>query len=188
MKTKLITCCAVLCCVCAACASRDALDNRGPDEYMVVSNPPLVLPPDFTLRAPEKQSADNAPNALEQKIKKSAAARDVQKEKSALSDGDRALLGKTGAGDENIRETLTQDREKYEKETPVLDKALKGNPSDKGVSAEQAEQTVKKRPENQQKAQVKNAPEKKTQAKKTSAKKTQAKKRTKTTAKKKGKK
>ena len=42
----------------------------------------------------------------------------------------------TGAGDENIRETLAQDREKYEKETLVLDKVVNGNPADKGVPAE----------------------------------------------------
>lgn len=136
MNVKLISC-AVLCAVCAACASRDALDNRGPDEYMVMSNPPLVLPPDFALRAPEKQSADAAPNALEQKIKKDAAAKDgAAKAPSSLSDGERAMLGKTGAGDENIRETLAQDREKYEKETLVLDKVVNGNPADKGVPAE----------------------------------------------------
>ncbi len=136
MNVKLISC-AVLCAVCAACASRDALDNRGPDEYMVMSNPPLVLPPDFALRAPEKQSADAAPNALEQKIKKDAAAKDgAMKAPSSLTDGERAMLGKTGAGDENIRETLAQDREKYEKETLVLDKVVNGNPADKGVPAE----------------------------------------------------
>lgn len=155
MNVKLISC-AILCAVCAACASRDALDNRGPDEYMVMSNPPLVLPPDFALRAPEKQSADAAPNALEQKIKKDAAAKDgamkdgkatpaavsetakngAAKAPSSLSDGERAMLGKTGAGDENIRETLAQDREKYEKETLVLDKVVNGNPADKGVPAE----------------------------------------------------
>lgn len=136
MNVKLISC-AVLCAVCAACASRDALDNRGPDEYMVMSNPPLVLPPDFALRAPEKQSADAAPNALEQKIKKDAAAKNgAMKAPSSLTDGERAMLGKTGAGDENIRETLAQDREKYEKETLVLDKVVNGNPADKGVPAE----------------------------------------------------
>lgn len=136
MNVKLISC-AILCAVCAACASRDALDNRGPDEYMVMSNPPLVLPPDFALRAPEKQSADAAPNALEQKIKKDAAAKNgAAKAPSSLSDGERAMLGKTGAGDENIRETLAQDREKYEKETLVLDKVVSGNPADKGVPAE----------------------------------------------------
>ena len=136
MNVKLISC-AVLCAVCAACASRDALDNRGPDEYMVMSNPPLVLPPDFALRAPEKQSADAAPNALEQKLKKDAAAKDgAMKAPSSLTDGERAMLGKTGAGDENIRETLAQDREKYEKETLVLDKVVNGNPADKGVPAE----------------------------------------------------
>ena len=150
MNVKLISC-AVLCAVCAACASRDALDNRGPDEYMVMSNTPLVLPPDFALRAPEKQSADAAPNALERKIKKDAAAKDgamkdgkatpatmseAAKAPFSLSDGERAMLGKTGAGDENIRETLAQDREKYEKETLVLDKVVNGNPADKGVPAE----------------------------------------------------
>ena len=136
MNVKLISC-AVLCAVCAACSSRDALDNRGPDEYMVMSNPPLVLPPDFALRAPEKQSADAAPNALEQKIKKDAAVKDgAMKAPSSLTDGERAMLGKTGAGDENIRETLAQDREKYEKETLVLDKVVNGNPADKGVPAE----------------------------------------------------
>lgn len=136
MNVKLLSC-AILCAMCAACASRDALDNRGPDEYMVMSNPPLVLPPDFALRAPEKQSADAAPNALEQKIKKDAAAKDgAMKAPSSLTDGERAMLGKTGAGDENIRETLAQDREKYEKETLVLDKVVNGNPADKGVPAE----------------------------------------------------
>ena len=37
-----------------ACSSKDSLEKRGPDEYMVLTNPPLVLPPDFTLRAPVK--------------------------------------------------------------------------------------------------------------------------------------
>ena len=49
----------------AGCASGEVRDTLGltraaPDEFKVVSRPPLSVPPDFTLRAPEPGAAPRA--------------------------------------------------------------------------------------------------------------------------------
>lgn len=47
MNKKLILCALVITPMLAACSSKDA-----PDEFMVLKNPPLVLPPDYHLVPP----------------------------------------------------------------------------------------------------------------------------------------
>ena len=60
---KMLLCAAAL--ALAGCASGEVRDTVGltraaPDEFKVVSRPPLSVPPDFTLRAPEPGAAPRA--------------------------------------------------------------------------------------------------------------------------------
>ena len=51
----------------AGCADRYYLDKgRGPDPQGIVTNNPLVLPPDYLLRAPEPAATAEKPAASEQ--------------------------------------------------------------------------------------------------------------------------
>ena len=127
---KTVVALSVLCALCAACSSRDSLKNRGPDEYLVLSNPPLVLPPDFTLRAPEKKTVAPASETIGKKILKTS-----EKNDKNLSVGEKAFLQKTGKGDENIEAVLNEERQTYEEKTPVLDKKLKNNPAEETLDA-----------------------------------------------------
>jgi len=125
MKRLLFVSMTVLCAL-SACSSRDSLNGRGPDEYMTMSNPPLILPPDFSLRAPETPAEAPAP-----------ATQASSDAKTAVSDGEKALLKQTGTADADIRKKLDEDAAAYEKNTPVLDKKLKSDKAAKTVKPEQ---------------------------------------------------
>ena len=116
-----------LLCALAACSSRDSLDGRGPDEYMTMSNPPLILPPDFSLRAPETpvETASVVPTQT------------APAENAAVSAGEKALLNEMGPSDADIRKKLDEDAAAYEKNTPVLDKKLKSRKAATTVKPEQ---------------------------------------------------
>lgn len=91
------------------------LSKEAPDEFVVVSRPPLSLPPDFELHPPGTQSAPNpsmestARDALfnTSEPSKSGAATD----KSGLSSSTSAFLKKAGADDAHadIRQQLNED-------------------------------------------------------------------------------
>lgn len=96
-----------------ACSNRYALEGRGPDEYTVLSKPPLSLPPDFTLRAPEPQKKATASQTSTSQQAKEALTGKTQttkKDESKLTAGENALLKNTKE-DENIRNELQNDGE-----------------------------------------------------------------------------
>lgn len=126
-----------------ACSSKDSLEKRGPDEYMVLTNPPLVLPPDFTLRAPVK-TEEPAVSAAQERVKKDFALPAAKQSGEKLSEGESALLQKAGKGDENIKEILKKNDDEYEKNTLVLDKKLKTAPTQASVNAQKEAETLQK--------------------------------------------
>ena len=90
------------------------LSKKAPDEYSVVSHPPLEVPPEFSLRPPSDtagSAADAADDASAQgKALLSPATAGVAAS-APVTGADQALLDKTGAGaaDRSIRQTLDQE-------------------------------------------------------------------------------
>jgi Protein of unknown function (DUF3035) len=90
-----------------------------PDEFTVVANAPLTVPPDFGLRPPRSPSekpAEGTPTDRARqtvfKLQDANKAGDVQIDPaSPLSPGEQALLGKAGAGDADptVRSKVDQD-------------------------------------------------------------------------------
>jgi len=105
----------------AACSQSAAqtlgMSRKSPDEYMVLSRPPLSVPPDFTLRAPTDEPSLK---------KKEASANEMVLGKTqgppppagSVSEGESELLQKAGAKPEDkmVRTQLTQDELKAAKE------------------------------------------------------------------------
>ena len=111
--------CVVLIGLLLASCSSDVKDSLGihrdaPDEYKVIANPPLSIPPDFSLRPPLATTAA-APKGMSGGISAkeilvgddSAAIVDA----SPITAGEQRLLGKADAlsVDPSIREELAQD-------------------------------------------------------------------------------
>lgn len=106
------------------------LERNAPDEFKVVSRPPLSLPPDYALRPP--RAGEQGHNAIPAAQKARAAATGQQSYQqlttatansptavravsshALASDGERSLLSKIGAehAAPNIREALYQDHQ-----------------------------------------------------------------------------
>jgi len=120
------------------------LDRSAPDEFRVVSRPPLSVPPEFTLRPPANSdaspnqssassqaqsvilggtgTADNAPAPA--KVTKTTSRKTTAS--SGTSGADAAFLKDAGAdqADPKIRDTLTEERyakQEQKEETPWWD-------------------------------------------------------------------
>ncbi len=126
-----------LCCLLAAgCSNRYSLSGRGPDEYTVLSKPPLSLPPDFTLRAPVTAKAAPKPD---DSIRKAEKALTGGKEAPAptaapdsLSSGESALLNQAGKGDGDIRRRLDEESKLEEEDARYLEKKIQEWQSESG--------------------------------------------------------
>ncbi|NDF11877.1 MAG: DUF3035 domain-containing protein [Proteobacteria bacterium] len=102
------------------------LKRNSPDEFMVISRPPLSMPPDFNLRPPGSGPTNEAPQ-ISQEAKKvildpmsTGSTTKAAKTKSASQDeasskGVQVLLDKTGASsaDPNIRSVLDSESKVY---------------------------------------------------------------------------
>ena len=107
------------------CSSFSSLmpNNRTvPNEFKVISNPPLSLPPDFNLRPPQKDAPikRNSPEIL--------FGSDISNE-APIDSADEGFLSLTGASNksDNIRSILDQEQAKQIEEDGkknVLDKVL----------------------------------------------------------------
>ena len=110
--------------LCAACTSGEVRDNLGmnraaPDEFKVVSRPPLSVPPEFYMRPPEpgappritgsteeqaeslllRRGEPSRPRSLEEMVRGPAdTAVGVVMSKPLASTGESTLLSKAGAG------------------------------------------------------------------------------------------
>jgi hypothetical protein len=90
------------------------LSKKAPDEYSVVSHPPLEVPPEFGLRPPSDAGnsvADTADTASAQGKSLLLPATAGTTTSTPMTGADAALLGKTGAAtaDSGIRQTLDQE-------------------------------------------------------------------------------
>jgi hypothetical protein len=123
--------------VIAGCSSnaKDTLGLRrtAPDEFKVISNPPLSMPPEFSLRPPssgEDKAAVAAANETEVKniLEKKPSSKVAKAEANQkTTKGEGAFLGMAGAEDTDsqIKAILTAESEqqaKQEKEKGFLDK------------------------------------------------------------------
>jgi hypothetical protein len=102
------------------------LKKHTPDEFMVMSRPPLAVPPDFSLQPPsetdirsQSQVRDEAKKVL------FSGAKTESKSSANVSKGERSLLNQAGAGEStsNIRTILDSEyREAYD--APVEEKGM----------------------------------------------------------------
>lgn len=91
------------------------LSRGSPDEFSVVSNPPLTIPPDFSLRAPSKGNGDFNVNS----DVKNPLSRNVVTNISSKSEADEVFLRK--AGIEEVRPNIKQqiEAENIQKEEEI---------------------------------------------------------------------
>ncbi|MHA1524059.1 MAG: DUF3035 domain-containing protein [Alphaproteobacteria bacterium] len=81
------------------------LDNRPPDEFLVVTKAPLVMPPDIALRAP----APGAPQLNQASTRDAAQLStfgETTKVAGTRSSGEAAILSRTGTGDGSVRQAM----------------------------------------------------------------------------------
>jgi len=101
----------------AACSSgvKDKIGfrNNAPDEFKVVTNAPLTLPPDFTLRPPMPGAKRPQEVDVQQKAKDALFEGKNKNTEVSTSKGEDALWQKANvsAADPHIKATLTQDEQ-----------------------------------------------------------------------------
>lgn len=131
------------------------LGRNNPDEFMVVKNPPLSMPPDFDLRPPDPSA--RGPSGEEPAAVVAARAAGVDTATTAVqvedatSPGVAALLTQAGASNasDNIRATLNAetdgvvikdrdfvDKVMFWKDTPVADPQIDASAEAKRVEEE----------------------------------------------------
>lgn len=104
-----------LVCICLAACGGNVRGNLGlkkeaPDEFMVISNPPLSVPPDFSLRPPQAKNAAKPGRDVSKKARTTLFKSDAEKPADDVDTvGESTLLEKTGEADPNIREILHQE-------------------------------------------------------------------------------
>jgi hypothetical protein len=122
----------VLCLPIIASCSSKAKDTLGlrrtaPDEFKVISNPPLSLPPEFTLRPPSEAAEGAAINAassktlLEQKVSGSS---EGNQNSSKLSNAESAFLSMAGTVDANPSIKAILKRENAEEQSAEENKTI----------------------------------------------------------------
>ena len=105
----------------SSCKSGDFRENLGlkktaPDEFMVLSRPPLSMPPEFVLRAPSSENQVGIRDSnVKRKAKNSVYSGSEAKARKSGSLGELNLLKKTNANKVpiNIRETIAKETDSY---------------------------------------------------------------------------
>lgn len=90
------------------------LSKSTPDEFMVYSKPPLSVPPDFSLRAPESGAPTPKDSYIRESARETVFSGDKAKAPSAkpgLNQGESKLLQKAGnaPNEEKIRQMLSEE-------------------------------------------------------------------------------
>jgi hypothetical protein len=126
--------------------AKDTLGLRrtAPDEFKVISNPPLSLPPEFSLRPPSEgvdKAAVAAANEKEVKgilEKKSPAKAIAKAETPKQTKGEGAFLSSAGTGDADsqIKEILNKETSENKKEEKGFFSKLASFKDDKDAKAE----------------------------------------------------
>lgn len=86
------------------------LDNTPPDEFLVVTKAPLVMPPDIALRAP----APGMPQLNQGTARDAAQAStfgQTKKIAGTQSSGEAAILNRTGTGDATVRQAMRRENQ-----------------------------------------------------------------------------
>ncbi len=110
MKKKPLSLCALTFCLLGACADQGlGFGKSPPNEFLILTYPPLTVPPNIALRAPSnpKEVARTSPsNLAEQSIYGQTAARAKK-----MSPGEKALAQQIGVDQAlaNIRELIAND-------------------------------------------------------------------------------
>ncbi len=98
------------------------IDKSTPDEFQVLSKPPLSVPPEFELKPPQPGVADPVITVPERQAENSLFGkengRDISVDNNpAKTSSDSILLKKVGANDGNssIRDQLNKDKEEQKK-------------------------------------------------------------------------
>ncbi len=103
---------------CSSLHKAMGFEKQPPDEYTVVENAPLTLPPDFGLRAPSAENGKPAQSTTEERAREvvftagnTATAGETSNLGGGLSPGEAALLKGAGATGANpaIREQVDQE-------------------------------------------------------------------------------
>lgn len=103
------------------------VDKKAPDEFMVLSRPPLSVPPEFNLDPPSDGDTKSRSTSLE--AKEAIFSTSNTNTPKSESTGESIILNKAGADstDQNIRDLLKKDKEdaqKQEAEKGYLDKIV----------------------------------------------------------------
>lgn len=87
------------------------LKRRVPDEFKIVSHPPLTIPPEFTLRPPVPGNEGNSNIATSNKAKNILLENTTKTKPAKMSQAESALLKQAGANDSDpqIRSILAKD-------------------------------------------------------------------------------
>tara|TARA_B100000579_G_scaffold269571_1_gene222533 strand:+ start:290 stop:766 length:477 start_codon:yes stop_codon:yes gene_type:complete len=117
---------------CSQIRESAGVNRKNIDEFRVVENPPLVIPPDFDLLAPEQLSAkniDNAENDLAKEILFGLS--DEIDQKDTNTSTIKSIISKTNANkiDDNIRQEIDEnfafekqtESKKWNDEVEILD-------------------------------------------------------------------
>lgn len=102
---------------CSNLRQQIGLDKQVPDEFRIVSRPPLSMPPDFALRPPQPGAPRPQEEAVVDRARQTvfrvepSATQPTRDLPAAASGGETALLRQAGAdrADPKIRETLTRE-------------------------------------------------------------------------------
>lgn len=87
------------------------LKGNAPDEFRVISKPPLSIPPNFNLRPPREGGAVESTSTVREEAKDILFSTDKDNVRSHSEDsGENVLLNKVGEGDSNIRSVLHEEQ------------------------------------------------------------------------------
>ena len=135
------------------------LNRQPPDEFRVVSRPPLTMPPDFNLRPPLDAVTDPSPQPRDDAQQLLLGSDSVLLPGSAITavapvgeyslptDADTVFLQKAGAqtADPNIRAALIEEAERYlPSERNLIDDLNDPIPSEPVVNAEEEAERLRK--------------------------------------------
>lgn len=88
------------------------IKKAAPDEFMVLSHPPLSIPPEFNLEPPESGATSVRQSDTVQKAKETLFGETNSSGSTSSSTGEQTLLKKIGKSDPNIRDLLRKENQR----------------------------------------------------------------------------
>lgn len=86
------------------------LEKTAPDEFLVVTKAPLVMPPDIALRAPAPGAPQRNQLSTSENLRLSTFG-ETKKVAGTQSTAEAAVLARTGSGDANIRKAMRRENQ-----------------------------------------------------------------------------